>query len=661
MDRGHAAGAVAPAATTSAPPRRRRWRRAVRRLVLLVPLATLMALAGPAQMAQAHAFLAGSNPSDGQVLDAAPRELRLQFSESVVLSATQIDIVDSDGRHYTAGDLTVVTAGDGADTEEPVEIVGTLPALDTGAYRVSWETLSSDDLHRTSGVLVFGIGQTVTAGGLVEPSPRPFEAGLRWLIFLGLSGALGGALAARLLAAVRAPFAGSVQTGRDVRRATLVSLGGAGAALVVSVALLADQLTAVAGSADLLRGSYGVRWSLRETGLLLLVVAAAARLTGRVPTGRRWLLATGAALALVGDALLGHAGAGATTNLTRVLASAAHLGAAATWAGALVVLAVLLVPHSRPGSAGGRRARTVLRLFGPPAAACVAVMVVTGVFLASEVVGSVDAALFTLYGRTLLLKLALAGVAGVLALVNTRRLHRSRPRRTPRATVAAEALAAVGVLALAAVLTSAQPAMEPELVRSTVAAPDSHVDGVVADLQETVAIQPNVPGANVLLVDVLQTRRPAPARVGSVEIVLTPAGGRPQTLVAEPLVDDQWTVHADLAAPGRLTVQVIVHRAGLEDTSAAYTWVVGGAPNLTRAAVVSTDPIGPGLRIAALVLAIALLVTRLVVPIGTGVGGSRSMRIRGRSGRHDAGAPDVVDVGAAPAEGTGGRERVGTR
>lgn len=628
---------------------RRPRRRAVRRLVLLLAVATLMALAGPAPLAQAHAFLAGSNPADGQVLGSAPGELRLQFSESVVLSATAIDIVDSAGRHYAPGDLTVV--GGGEDTEEPVEIVGTLPALGTGAYRVSWETLSSDDLHRTSGVLVFGIGATVTAGGLVEPSPRPVEAGLRWLMFLGLSGALGGALAARLLGAVRAPFAASALTARDVRRVTWVSLGGAAVGAVVATVLLADQLAAVAGSGDLLRGSYGLRWGLREIGLLLLVAAAAARLTSRAPSGRGWLLATGAAFALVGDALLGHAGAGTTTSITRVLASAAHLGAAATWSGGLVVLAAVLVPHVRPGSPGGRRARTVLRLFGPPAVACVGVMVVTGVYLASDVVGSVDAALFTVYGRTLLLKLALAGVAGILALVNTLRLHRARPRRTPRATVAAEALAAVGVLALAAVLTSAQPAMEPELVKSGPVATDSHLDRVVADLQESVAIQPNRPGPNVLIVDVYNTRRPAPAPVRSVEVVLTPAGGTPRTLVAEPLVDDQWSIHTDLATPGRLAVQVIVHRAGLDDTSATYSWVVGGAPDRTRAAVVSTDPIGPALRIAALVLMIVLLVTWFLVPIGTGAGGSRSARaLSGVTRRDGASRGNSVardDVGAA--------------
>ncbi|HUX72232.1 MAG TPA: hypothetical protein VMV41_17095, partial [Cellulomonadaceae bacterium] len=213
------------------------------------------------------------------------------------------------------------------------------------------------------------------------------------------------------------------------------------------------------------------------------------------------------------------------------------------------------------------------------------------------------------------------------------------------------------VLALAGVLTSAQPAMEPELVASSVAVTDSHLDRVVADLQESVAIQPNLPGPNVLLVDVYNTRRPAPAPVRSVEVVLTPVGGAPQTFVAEPLVDDQWSIHADLAAPGRLAVQVIVHRAGIEDTSAVFAWGVGGAPDRTRAAVVSTDPIGPALRIAALVLMIVLLVTWFLVPIGTAAGRSRSDRTGSRTARGDPAAHGRVGratVDEAPVDGAGG-------
>ena len=200
--------------------------------------------------AQAHAFLARSNPADGQVLAAAPAQLRLGFSESVVLAATQIDVVDGSGRHITPSGLTLAAQGDqdaadanaGQDTEEPVEVVAALPTLGRGSYRISWETLSSDDLHRTSGVLVFGVGQTVTAGGLDQPAPPPLEAGLRWLVLLGLSGALGGALAGSLL---RRGGEGAPHPPGAVRAASLArrwSVGGAVAAATAALVLLVTRL-----------------------------------------------------------------------------------------------------------------------------------------------------------------------------------------------------------------------------------------------------------------------------------------------------------------------------------------------------------------------------------------------------------------------------------
>ena len=365
------------------------------------------ALAGPAPAAQAHAFLAASNPADGQVLATAPTQLRLDFSESVVLGATRIDIVDGAGRHITPTGLKLVSHGDAGDTEQPVEVVADLPTLARSSYRVSWETLSSDDLHSTSGVLVFGVGQPVTAGGLDEPSPSPLEAGLRWLILLGLSGALGGALAIRLLDRTGGPGASR----RALARARKLSARGAIIGAGFAVILLVAQLRASgAGAASLLWSSYGVRWGLREAGLLMLVCSATARLRTLRTRTNRLLLAAGAALACGGTALLGHSGAGAAPNITRVIASAAHLGAAATWAGCVVVLAFVLVLHVRGGAPSRDFARSVLRGFGPPAAVCVAVMVVTGVYLSSKVIGSVDAALFTIYGRTLLAKVMLAGV-----------------------------------------------------------------------------------------------------------------------------------------------------------------------------------------------------------------------------------------------------------
>ncbi len=423
--------------------------------------ATLAALLGlllatPAVPASAHAELVGTNPRNGATLTTSPHRLVLDFSEHVVLRATRIEVVDGDGAVVPVTDLRLVTL-DPEDDEQPATVVARLPDLRPGDYRVSWETLSADDLHQDSGAFAFGVGEPVTAVGAVEARPGTAEAVLRWVLLLGMALALGGFLARSVVASTLP------QAVPAVRRAGRLSLAGAVTALVAALALLAVQASSAGvGVGEVLAGGYAVRWVVRASGLVLLALAAAASLQdpgrGQVRQARRLLLA-GGALTCTGTALLGHAGAGAL-SITRVLATAAHLAAALTWAGGVICL-VLLVLARRPATPADVAWVAALRAFALPASACVSIMVVTGLYLTSHVVGSVDAALSTFYGRTLLFKLTIATAAGVLALTNHRRLRSARVPGPPRRTLLAEAATVVVVVAATAVLTSAQPATAP--------------------------------------------------------------------------------------------------------------------------------------------------------------------------------------------------------
>ncbi len=119
----------------------------MRRLVLAAAgllICILAALTTGTSPAGAHAFLVSSSPADGTSLGSAPHLLRLDFSESVVPEATRIDVVAADGRRFAPQNQRVVRA---EDTEEPSHVLAELPSLPSGAYRVEWRTLSSDDLH----------------------------------------------------------------------------------------------------------------------------------------------------------------------------------------------------------------------------------------------------------------------------------------------------------------------------------------------------------------------------------------------------------------------------------------------------------------------------------------------------------------------------------
>ena len=568
---------------------------------------TVALLLGSAAPASAHAYLERTNPADGSVVAHAPDHLALSFSEHVVLEATTIDVVDGEGRVLTLGDLALETEEPG-DTEAPAVITASLPDLPNDAYRVRWSTLSSDDLHRTSGFFVFGVGTQVAGTGFTEPTPSGSESGLRWLVLLGLALALGSALLGRL-----APVRTS-----GLRRVRAAGLLGAGTAVVASVVLMVDQVLAGGLSWSAVTGSgYAARWGVREVGLL--VVALALVSTRSRPRGLALVL--GAATAAIGSALLGHAGADPGTAYTRVLATAVHLLAMLTWTGGVLCLAVLLAPTAR----GGTReleVRTLLRRFGRPAGACLGVGVATGLYLSSSTVASVDAALRTTYGRTLLVKVTLVAVMVLAAVLNHRRLRGPHDLDLPRRSVLAEATTAVLVLGATALLTSAQPATE-SLFLTPPTGTTGPLSSDVADLHVSVDVAPNLPGVNVVSIDVFDTRRPAPSQVTAVAVTIDGVATS-----AAPLGDGRWTVAGVDLSAGTRSLRVTATRPGLPNASTSTSWITGpgvGAP----ATLVSTDPVRTPLRgLAALALAACLVALLRTRPTGRVAGGVNRARRR---------------------------------
>jgi methionine-rich copper-binding protein CopC len=595
-------------------------------------------LLGPAAPAGAHAFLVASSPGDGEVLTAAPRQVRLDFSESVQLGAARVEVSDGRGRIVTLTGLRLVprgAAGEGevgepvrgpepraavGATEQPVSLVAELPELPRGAYRLSWETVSSDDLHRAAGAFAFGIGDAVTPVGPAESLPDAAGTAGRWVLLGGASLALGGALVALWLAR---PLP---DEDRVRARRSAVRLGTLGAAVAGMAAVGLLVVDVVRSGPAALTMAYAVRWLVRAAGLALLLVGfwstgRDTRAPGDGPPGAR---ARGAALAVVaggglaclGTVIVGHEGA--VGGLSWVVASTLHVAAGLVWAGTVAVLAVLVVLERRTGR---RDLGPALRAFRSPAVVAAGAAAVSGVYLASDVVGSVDAVLATAYGRTLLLKVALVGVAALLGWATTRRLRSTPVTRSVR-PVAVEALVLTAVLAGAGALAAGQPALQPEFVETT--APSELLAGRVADLQESITVRPNRPGESVVLVDVHDSRRPSPGPVTAVVITLGAASvgasrapeasasadgtspGTPRGVDATPVDAGRWAATVRLPAAGSLPIGVVVHRRGLPDAVATWTWTVGsGAP--TRAVLVSMQPATAPLRWAATSLAAGLL------------------------------------------------------
>ncbi|QWZ09061.1 hypothetical protein KRR39_04355 [Nocardioides panacis] len=127
------------------------------------------------------------------------------------------------------------------------------------------------------------------------------------------------------------------------------------------------------------------------------------------------------------------------------------------------------------------------------------------------------------------------------------------------------------------------------------------------------SLRPNRPGRNVAVVDVFDSRRPAPAPILGVDV----GTGTSTPVPATALEDGHWTSPALDAATGSTTITVVVHRAGVPDVTSRTPWTVGETPGRTHAALVSTAPARAGLRLLAGLLgaaAVALWGTVLLGP-----------------------------------------------
>ena len=384
----------------------------------------------------------------------------------------------------------------------------------------------------------------------------------------------------------------------------------------------------------------GLLWDARQALLLivaalLIVTAGDVRPTAAGPATRRSFVAKAAgpvlgflAVAVLGlQAALGHAAAVTPDRGLAILMDAAHLTAAGLWAGGLLALAVGMLPIVM--SARGKQAYVPLARagwgpFGAVAALSVGVLIGTGLYSAGREVASPDALLMTFYGRTLIVKIALVMVVGIFGLLNSTMLHPSlsaplarllrRPRgwtplslkRLPGLVVAELAVGGL-VLLVTGTLVSSPPANGPEFAPATPAPPPVTAPSqLVNDLLVTFEARPNRPGQNIALMQVVSTRRPAPAEIMRVIVHYTFLGQDIGSVVtdAQEIAPGQYQVAGDqLSLAGPWQVDVVVRRKGLEDSKASFQWTVV-APSVSRPVVVSNRPLEPILtRVAALWLA----------------------------------------------------------
>ncbi|MCM3266399.1 copper resistance protein CopC [Streptomyces thermoviolaceus] len=388
-------------------------------LLLLAAAGLLLAGAGPAS---AHAVLTGSDPRQGAVVDRAPAQVSLTFSEKVTFNPGSPRVLDPHGKRVDTGQV--------AATGESTYAVRLRDGLADGTYTVTYQVVSADS-HPVAGAYTFSVGApsatSVTVGGREAGGGAVgvlYGIG-RYVSYAGYVVLAGGA------AFVLACWPG----GAGVRVVQRVVVGGwvALTAATLALLLLRGAYTTSGGlgdvvDLDLLGQVLQTKAGAALLGRLLLLAAAAlfvAVLFGmfdkRAGQDRRRLttgLAIAGVLIAAGLATSWAVAEHASTGLQSAVAmpvDVIHLLAVAAWFGGLVTLLTVLhrAPAGTPVPAGA------VRRFSTVAFGAVLALVATGTYQAWRQVGSWSALTGTRYGQLLLVKVAL-----VLALVALARFSR---------------------------------------------------------------------------------------------------------------------------------------------------------------------------------------------------------------------------------------------
>jgi copper transport protein len=394
-------------------------RKVKQRLAAVAALAAALALA---PTAGAHARLVATEPQQGAVVARAPAQATFGFDEPVT----------------EGGDATLEGGPLAGKRALPTHLraggrvlAADLPRLADGEYVLTWKVVS-DDGHRETGALAFGVGVGTRAPAPVVAERTQGDRGLgiaRWLFLAGVLSASGLA-AVRLALGRRRPLLAAV--------ALAACLAAAGFGALLELARLPGVLDTRFGSVT--AAAAGIAFAGVVAALLALNLPRA------LP------VAEAAAIALVlAPPLAGHALAHDRPVWLALPADLLHTAAAAIWVGGVLWVGLLAFAGGLAGAAG----------FARVAAVAVVLLAASGAARAAAELTSPDELWTTRYGRLLLVKTALFACLLAVGRASARLLERASPAGLRRSIVLEGAVLAALVAAVAGLASATPPRNAP--------------------------------------------------------------------------------------------------------------------------------------------------------------------------------------------------------
>jgi copper transport protein len=369
----------------------------MRRLALVGAFAVALVLPSAAL---AHVTLDSAVPAEQSRVERPPTEIRLRFNQPVTITSNAVEVLAPDG---------TLLSGTPKLEDDGLLVVAPVSRLVRGqGYTVRWRVIGNDG-HSPAGVFTFGVGVAAPpptdAVGASGTTWRDDVA--RWALF-GALALLIGPLAVRLLLLRGVP---------DLLERRLHLVGVVSAFLVIDVGIVAFVLRASNALqlplADLPYGDlqpfaektrFGVAFLVMTVGFgvvaaLLLVSWIFDRLD------LRWPALALSLLLVSGLSLSGHQATEPNSSWLSEGADWLHLVAASIWVGGVATLAFLVWPLAPA------LRRSAFLGFARLAILLVGAMVLAGGYLALVRLPELSDLWDTPYGRFLLLKIGIVGLA----------------------------------------------------------------------------------------------------------------------------------------------------------------------------------------------------------------------------------------------------------
>ena len=411
-------------------------------------------------VADAHAVLQSSSPSDQSVLSGSPGHVRLTFGEAVTLVPGSLRVFDANGSRVDQG-----VAKHGASSSEVV--VALKPNLPTGSYAVAWRVISADT-HPVHGGFVFSVrsaGKTKSLDKLINQSPQRSDqvigAVLRGVGYLTTFGLVGAAI---FIAFVQRRNTGDARITNHLAALAAVALVAQVVQIPVSAALATGEglksLFSPGVFAEVLgQGTWITLAGVAFAALAALVAVIVTGVWRRGMAVASLLLLTGAFVAS------GHTRSTDPTWLISIV-DAVHIAAGAVWFGGLGMLlrSLWVSRRAEPPEDPVVAAEEVVG-FSRIATITVFAVGIAGVVLAYVEIRSLRGLFSTAYGRLVLAKFALLIVVGVVASFNHYRLVPALVKRPDRPvrwrylrrTLVAEVMGLIAIFGLTGVLVNSVP------------------------------------------------------------------------------------------------------------------------------------------------------------------------------------------------------------